>query len=431
MKNKIVSIFCIFLSLQVFSQNPTLWHDAWGPNYRHLNGVEILANNKFIAVGGWPSNDSIATILVSNDTAASWNFVMDAIDGWLMDVDFPSETTGYVVGTAGSILKSVDEGDSWTQSVLPGNVESRDYNGCHFFDADNGIVVGGWHSNDSVQTILKTSNGGENWTVIQDILAPWLRAVHFIDNSIGFTVGDDGTILKTNDGGDNWYALPVSGAIASRQFNDVHFVDANVGVAIGGWSENDSIQTIIRTTNGGENWSIITDNIGSMLNAVDFYNATDGYAVGDDGVIYFTNDAGATWSEQIIPNNNQWGIQDVFFRDEHFGFTAGDEGKLLWYVDPSGTTLDSETSFSQTSIFNNLVLFPNPTHGQITLQFDQNPQNKIIVRVCDIMGKTIHSSSNYLNSNLLNIDISGFPQQLYFINVVSGDMSSTYKTILK
>ena len=88
-----------------------------------MNGVEILANNKFIAVGGWPSNDSIATILVSNDTAASWNFVMDAIDGWLMDVDFPSETTGYVVGTAGSILKSVDEGDSWTQSVLPGNVE--------------------------------------------------------------------------------------------------------------------------------------------------------------------------------------------------------------------------------------------------------------------------------------------------------------------
>ena len=50
-------------------------------------------------------------------------------------------------------------------------------------------------------TIVKTTNGGANWTAYP-IGTPYsLRSVYFIDSTSGHTVGEYGTILKTTDGG--------------------------------------------------------------------------------------------------------------------------------------------------------------------------------------------------------------------------------------
>lgn len=336
MKTKLffVSVVCSMLfGSNANAQDPTQWHNAFGPNFRHLNAVEILPNNKFVAIGGWESNDAISTIITSSDTAGTWNIVMDGVNAILQDLDFTSATNGYTVGWAGNVWKTTNSGDNWTQITIPGNPGTRNFNGCHFFDDNTGVLVGGNESNDAIRTILRTTDGGVNWSIISDNLAPWLRAVHFADNSTGYAVGDAGTILKSTDGGVNWNAQTLTGSISSRQYNDVHFINATTGIAVGGWLTNDSITTIIRTTDGGANWNVVMDNLGSMLNGVHFYNSTDGYTVGDDGVIYFTNDAGLTWTLQNIPNNDVFGLNAVYFRDDYFGIAVGSNGKLLWYVD--------------------------------------------------------------------------------------------------
>lgn len=125
----------------------------------------------------------------------------------------------------------------------------------------------------------------------------------------------------------------MSGAIASRNYTDVYFFNATTGIAIGGWESNDSIATIIRTTDGGANWMPILDGIESMLNGIFFYNSTEGYIVGDDGDVYFSNDAGSTWTLQSIPNNNTYGLNAVCFKNPYYGVAVGSDGKLLWYVD--------------------------------------------------------------------------------------------------
>ena len=353
MKRKTTWILVAFVTIVNFAnaQDPTQWNDAWGPNFRHINAVEILPDGKFVIAGGWEMDDAISTIAVSSDTGATWNIAMDNVNAWLQDLDFTSPTNGYSVGWAGNIWKTGDAGDSWTQITVPGGPGSRNYNGCYFFNDNTGVIVGGWESNDAIQTIIKTTDGGANWSIISDGLDPWLRAVHFADNTTGYAVGDAGTILKSVDAGDSWSQLTLSGSVSSRRYNDVYFIDDMTGVAVGGWPTNDSIQTIIRTTDGGANWSVISDNLGSMLNGVQFYNSTEGYAVGNDGVVLFSNDAGATWSEQIIPNNSTWGIRDVFFKDAFLGLTGGDEGKLLWYVD-GNTALAEGTLFSPVTVLN-------------------------------------------------------------------------------
>jgi hypothetical protein len=50
-------------------------------------------------------------------------------------------------------------------------------------------------------TILKTTDGGTNWTSQTCGTAYGLWSVHFIDRNTGWAVGQNGTILKTTTGG--------------------------------------------------------------------------------------------------------------------------------------------------------------------------------------------------------------------------------------
>jgi len=335
---KLPLLFLFSLSIFTISaQNPSFWSDAYGPSFRHLKAVEILDNDRFIGIGGNETNDAISTIIYSDNLGTNWQFAMDNINAILQDVDFTSLTTGYTVGWSGNIWKTNDTGDNWSQITVPGNAGNRNYNGCYFMDDNTGVVVGGNESMDSIQTIVRTSDGGNNWSVISDNLGSWLRAVHFYDANTGLAVGDRGTILKTVDGGLNWTDISANSGVLSRQLNDVFMIDENTAIAVGGWPDNDSIQTIIRTTDGGANWGVVNDNLGSMLNGVFFKNSMEGYTVGDDGTVLTTNDQGISWQILTIPNNDIIGLQDVFVKNESIGLFGGDNGKLLWYVDTTPT----------------------------------------------------------------------------------------------
>jgi photosystem II stability/assembly factor-like uncharacterized protein len=321
----------LFLCFIAFSQDTANWESTYGPRFRHVQAVHVLKNFDFIGAGGWEANDAISTIVQSSDRGNSWNMPMDSINAILQDIYFATDHIAYTVGWSGNAFKSVDKGANWTPLSIQGNAGNRNFNACHFFNATTGIVVGGNESNDSIQTILKTTDGGQNWSVIKDNLGYWLLSVHFANLTDGYATGPYGTIIKSADGGNNWTKLTLSGNLANRVFTDIHVFDINTAVAVGGWYDNDSIQTIIKTTDGGANWSIIKDNLGSMLYAIDFYSATEGYAVGDDGTILYTSDAGENWQPILLEGEESAELRAVDFRNEYIGLIGGRYGKLIWY----------------------------------------------------------------------------------------------------
>ena len=69
-----------------------------------------------------------------------------------------------------------------------------------------------------------------------------LRGVVFINESLGWAVGDLGTIIATTDGGSTW-VTQTSGV--DKPLTAVSFVDVNHGWAVG------LEGTILRTTTGG------------------------------------------------------------------------------------------------------------------------------------------------------------------------------------
>ncbi|MDP3582630.1 MAG: YCF48-related protein, partial [Ignavibacteria bacterium] len=109
----------------------------------------------------------------------------------------------------------------WTwQNPLP---QGNSLSSIHFADANLGWILGGGG------TILKTTNGGENWMSQSSGTARSLRSVDFIDTKTGWAVGGLGTILKTSDGGTHW----ISQSSGTRNnLTSVDFVDANTGWAV-------------------------------------------------------------------------------------------------------------------------------------------------------------------------------------------------------
>jgi len=65
-------------------------------------------------------------------------------------------------------------------------------------DPNTVVAVGGFG------TILRTTDGGDSWTLQPSGTTENLFGVSFVDANTGTAVGDHETILRTDDGGDTW-----------------------------------------------------------------------------------------------------------------------------------------------------------------------------------------------------------------------------------
>src|SRR6266480_3531418 len=154
---------------------------------------------------------------------------------------------------------SGSSGSQWHwQNPLP---QGNNLRGASFVDANTGTVVGDYG------TIVRTTDGGNSWTIQTSSTTQNLWAVLFTDANNGTAVGEGGTILRTTDSGDQWVSQ-ASGT--SVQLRGVSFTDANNGTAVG------EAGTILRTIDGGNSWLGQSSGITDNLFGVSFTDANNG-----------------------------------------------------------------------------------------------------------------------------------------------------------
>jgi predicted CXXCH cytochrome family protein len=100
--------------------------------------------------------------------------------------------------------------------------------------------------------------------------------VYFRDTSTGYVVGDSGIILKTTNGGTNWTRMPTPTTLPLYW---IRFADANTGWAVGGGG------VALRTTDGGVTWTLRDSGTNQGLTSVAFAGAARGWIVGVNGTI--------------------------------------------------------------------------------------------------------------------------------------------------
>ncbi len=200
-------------------------------------------------------------------------------------------------------------------------------------------------SKEDVEVPLSSLAGFE-WTFVKShsgSISAHSGSIFFINEGTGFVTGTNGVIHKTTDGGVNWVSTPND---TQADLHDVKFLDDDFGFAVGGDSgcSGDDCevngQVILRTTDQGNTWNVVYEGDGAVFRAVDFYDASSIIAVGrkyhfrngelnDDLIIATSLDGGATWSEQIVSQNQKGGGQEVIvLNDNESIIISGNESKI-------------------------------------------------------------------------------------------------------
>ena len=236
--------------------------------------------NTGYAVGSYHDENMVysSLILKTTDGGINWSKQNSGslFDSRLYSVYFVDVNTGFAVGSDGIILKTTDGGINWIKLNSGFRFDyDKEFFSVYFIDVDTGYVAG------SDGAIRKTINGGIKWIKQKSGTAIVLHCIYFPDANTGYAVGRDGIILKTINGGIKWTKQNSGTTIFDFTLNSVYFIDANIGYAVGfGWYEDINTGIILKTNNGGTNWSKQNSRTTLPLSSVYFLDSDTGYAVG-------------------------------------------------------------------------------------------------------------------------------------------------------
>ncbi len=243
-------------------------------------GFAIGAGDSAISVSGW------SRFSRTEDGGKTWNSVVVS-RGASNSLCFAGPAIAYLVGTSGSILKSIDGGLSWQPKSL-----------------------------------------GFMWT---------LQSLSFPTATTGYAASWTDTLLKTTDRGIHWKKVPVPGFTSITK---LRFADESMGWFL-------SRETgLFQTHDGGSNWEALLWDSSSGVQAYDFPTRRDGYAASLKK-LRSTSDGGATW--KFLPFAFPRRILSVVFASPAKGLAVTGEElitgacspTLLWSTKDSGQTWDS------------------------------------------------------------------------------------------
>ena len=222
--------------------------------------------------------------------APAWTPQLTGVNARLRGISAVSDKIVWASGSAATILRSTDGGDNWKPVPVPnaGKLDFRDIDGLS--DKVAYVLSIG---NGELSRIFKTTDGGTSWTpqlvnsdpkVFLDAMAFWSA-----DRGIAYSDSIDGqfVIYRTTDG-KTWSRIPAD-ALPPALPNEGAYAASGTNVAVHG--KNDvwiatTASRVLHSSDGGSTWSIaqtpIATSAAAGIFSVAFRDALHGIAVGGD-----------------------------------------------------------------------------------------------------------------------------------------------------
>lgn len=421
MKRFFFALFLVFATVESTQAQPWTLYQTGVPY--SLFAVDFKDANTGLAVGQG------GTIIRTIDGGQSWNLVYQHLTIWLNDVKWQgagNPTWAWAVGLNGVILKSTNDGANWTVSKDSTDV-LHTLRGLETWGVDNVLAVG------YAGAMFQTNNGGGAWTQRTDI--PW--TMHSIAFSPNFAVdgraiisGTDGLIWRSTNFGANWVSKP-SGRF--DYLNDVVFITPDVAMICG------NNGTILRSTNWGNTWSVNLQFLTSEhLRSIDMF--TDGIntkitTCGDHGKIMTSNDMGFTFIDQLnLENRHMYGVS---LRSLLEGTAVGEIGSgaagAMYVTSANGAVGISQIGNSVPDKFELKQNYPNPFNPSTKINFSIPFAGLVKLAVYDMSGKEVASLVNEkLNVGTYEYEFkaSNLASGVYFYKLITNDFIQTKKMTL-
>lgn len=361
---------------------------------------------------GYDASTGLNGYVIKTSDGATWSSVLSGVSDGLYGIWFQDANTGYVVGNAGKIYKTINGGSSWAPLSSGSSSSLRDV---FFTDSNTGYVVG------TAGTILKTVDAGSSWSAMTSGTSQNIYSVHFTDANNGYAACYNGVILKTTNAGVSWAATILSSPI---WLFGVTFTDANNGFVVGDGG------AIYKTTNAGASWSPQTSTTTTRLNSVKFLNSNTGYAFGgnlstDVTTILKTNDGGTTWVNQTVGSSRMLhGALPSFAA----GYTCGLDGKILKVSNINAGVDDINVSNVQ------LLPAPNPFASAVSISLGLKKDMPIAISLYDMSGKKVRDLQDKQNMlagdyQLTFSNLSDLSNGIYFIRIETPESYTETKLV--
>jgi photosystem II stability/assembly factor-like uncharacterized protein len=267
---------------------------------------QLTGHDDLFAIDGREAGNKVAVgkfglILLTRDGGKTWKAQPSETRAALSAISFADHEYGYVVGSGGIVLASSDGGSSWK----PRNSGTKDQLlGVHALNSKKAYAVGAFG------TLIATSDGGVTWqrqelsweklipSILKEsgLLEPNLNAVQFVNEKLGWIVGEFGLVLQTRDAGETWAAQNYG--VNLPQLFAVFFRDEQTGWAVG------QLGTLMRTVDGGKHWARVVVETDGNLNGISM-DGDRGIIVGD-GVVLASDDGGLNWRKLPSAPEDRW-----------------------------------------------------------------------------------------------------------------------------
>ncbi len=366
-----------------------------------------------------------------------------------------------ILGTRAFFLKTTNSGHSWfPYGSFPAN--SSYLIGMYFINETTGFVSAERFQNYTMaQGIYKTTNGGLNWALsysVSDTVN--IRNIFFVDGNTGFGIGYDitndpvyaiqGLILKTTNGGNNWSKQMFYNV---NNFTDVSFVNNLTGFACGVSNSMDIYKGIIyKTTNSGQNWFKLSyQSDTTMFEGIVFYPSTGigivyGIECREDTlypgvydyehlIIAKTTNYGSTWQPYQIDNTEYIYIGNKMIDQNNWYITGGNAFNTakIQHTTNGGQIGINPISSEIPNDFNLYQNYPNPFNPETKIRFDVPKADFVTINIFDILGREV---STIVNEQLqpgtyeVEWDAANYPSGIYINKLISGNYSLTRKMVL-
>ena len=349
---------------------------------RYLSFVDSLT--------GWAAGDT-GTIIRTTDGGNSWDVQNSTVQTFIMDIFFIDKNLGWALTLKdvfpfnSVLLKTTNGGDDWSAEDFPDS--SKLIRTTFFFDSLNGFVGGSY--------IGYTSDGGTSW-VESDIDSNMVSdfpvyKFNFLNRQFGYACGGRidvaGVVWRTTNSGLNWTAQGIS---ADEVF-DIFIFDSLNAITLSGDPEGLYPIAKITTTNSGEAWNNEDLPYFGLSFAIDFRTYNEGWSASGYKFLLTTN-RGETWSEFDTPDSVV--VYDLQFLDARNGYAVGDNGVIL-KLDPTLVGIEDEILLSDEFIL--YQNYPNPFNPSTKIGFQISSASGggfVSLTVYDILGNEVTTLVN-------------------------------------
>lgn len=385
------------------------WFRQMGGNQNDLYDVLFIHQDT-----GWIAGFD-GTLLATTDGGLIWRDINPGIPGSFNKIAFQEPAHVWVAGDSALLMTS----DLFTNYSIQtaSSHGAMNFNAVYFLDSLHGWL-GGRDTNYTAY-IAYTVDGGQNWIRGNFPVAPFGWDVNF--TSIVFANLDTGYacsrgfVARSIDGGRNWEITDTASVLAGLMFNileDLHVFSRDSVITCGWYGPY-----LGYTINAGEQWQ---HNTSWHLNSLDFINDSTGFAAGWCNLLR-TDDYGQTWRDISGGNTDFCQVKVIDFIDENIAYAVGSNGLILKTLN-AGLSAVGEAPGSQSP----LTIFPNPASDYLNIQFGTRTEASL--KVYNALGALVYFEP--VSKRELQMEVSAWPRGIYFLSLEEGQFNYSKRFIL-